>query len=69
MNNIEQLIRLIAASNSFIDDDKLSAIVRNVASCELAEDELELVSAASGKQMNYEDFLRYVHKNSGKDGR
>lgn len=69
MNNIEQCIKLIAKSSSFIDDDRLSAIVHNLVPCELNEDELDLVSAASGNQMSYEDFLIYIHKRTDKDGR
>lgn len=69
MNIIEYYLNLIAKSNSFISDDKLSTIIRNEEQGELEETDLDFVSAASGNQMSYEDFLRYVHKRSDKNGR
>lgn len=69
MSSIERYFKLITQSSSFIDDDKLSTIIRNEEQGELEETDLDFVSAASGNQMSYEEFLRYVHKRSDKNGR
>ena len=69
MNSIERYFKSITQSNSFIDDDKLSTIIRNEEQGELEEVDLDFVSAASGNQMSHEEFLRYVHKRSDKNGR
>lgn len=58
MKNFEYYLNLISESSSFIDDDRLSAIISSDG--ELEENELDLVSAASGSGMSYADFLRRI---------
>lgn len=58
MNNIEQFLESIAKTSSFINDDRLSTIISSDG--ELEENELDLVSAASGSGMSYADFLRRI---------
>lgn len=67
--DMNHFLKITSKSSSFINDDKLSTVINSKGQDELEEDDLDLVSAASGNLMNYEDFLCYVNNRSDKDGR
>ena len=69
MMDMNHFLKITSKSSSFINDDKLSTVINSKGQDELEEDDLDLVSAASGNLMNYGDFLCYVNNRSDKDGR
>ena len=68
MKSFEYYLNLISESSSFIDDDRLSAIISK-SDGELEESELDLVSAASDSSKSYSDFLRYIRDKKEENSR
>jgi len=63
---IEKLIKKIANTQDFVQDDRLGQMVKQYDKDELSEENLYFVSAASKGTASYSDFLRLVQERENK---